>query len=66
MYHRIQWDKIITINKGEMDDDERKGITAARARAFMNQAGCISYQVINHARLIVVCGKTCEGLVVRQ
>jgi hypothetical protein len=31
---RIQWDKMITINKGKMDDDERKEIIAAGARAF--------------------------------
>ncbi len=35
----IQWDRIITINKGEMDDDERKEIIAAGARAFMESSG---------------------------
>ena len=29
---------IITINKGKMDDDERKGIIAAEARAFMESS----------------------------
>ena len=53
---RVQWDRMITINKGKMDDDERKEIIAAGARALWNQAGFISYRVINHARLIVVCG----------
>ena len=53
---RVQWDRMIMINKGGMDDDERKEIIAAGARALWNQAGWISYQVINHARLIVVCG----------
>ena len=52
---RAQWDRMITINKGKMDDDERKEIIAAGARAFMESSGLYSYQVINHARLIVVC-----------
>ncbi len=36
---RIQWDRIITIDKGKMDDDERKEIIAAGARAFMESNG---------------------------
>ncbi len=41
---RIQWDRIITINKGEIDDDESKEIIAAEAHAFMESAGFISYR----------------------
>jgi hypothetical protein len=32
---RVQWVKRLTINKGEMDDDERKEKIAAGARVFM-------------------------------
>ncbi len=36
---RIHWNRIITINKGECDDDERKERIAAGARVFMDRGG---------------------------
>ncbi len=35
---RIQWNRNITINKGTMDDDERKETIPAGARPFMKSS----------------------------
>jgi hypothetical protein len=51
---RVQWDRMITINKGEMDDDERKEISAAGARAFMESSGL--YKLPGHKSCETDCG----------
>jgi hypothetical protein len=52
---RIQWDRmIITINKGKMDDDERKEMIAAGARDFMESSGL--HKLLGHKSCETDCG----------
>ncbi len=61
---RIMWVRKLTINKGEMDDDEAKEKIAAGSRAFMESSGLYKLPGQKNKRHRLWFVEPCEGLVV--